>query len=154
MTMTLPRIGLGCMALSGLYGPLSKAEALDVIHCALDQGVSHFDTAELYGPHTNGSLLAEALDGRSHGWTIETKVGYAIRDGAVVGIDNTAATLLVDRGKVAEIGLSAVDGATLARAHAVHPVAAVQNEYSLIARSAEEDTLPRARKFHSSRSRR
>ena len=54
---------------------------------------------------------------------------------------------LVGQGKAAEIGPSAVDGATLALAHAVHPIAAVQNEYSLVVRSAENDALPRAREL-------
>lgn len=186
--MTIPRIGLGCMALTGLYGTIAKKDAIGIIHCAIDHGISHFDTAELYGPYTNETLLAEALRGRSHAITIATKVGYAIVDGAIAGIDNSAASLrssvdgclrrlrrdridllylhrvdlhrvdtrvpvedtvgvladLVAQGKVATIGLSAVDGATLKRAHAVHPIAAVQNEYSLIARAPEADVLPRA----------
>lgn len=182
--MIIPSIGLGCMALTGLYGPITKADAIAVIHCALDHGIRHFDTAELYGPYLNESLLAEALDGRRYGATIATKVGYAIQGGNIAGIDNSAASLrssvdgclkrlrrdridllylhrvdaripvedtvgvvadFVRQGKVATIGLSAVDGATLARAHVVHPIAAVQNEYSLIARAAEADALPRAR---------
>lgn len=181
--MTIPRIGLGCMALSGLYGPIAKKDAIAIIHCAIDHGISHFDTAELYGPYTNETLLADALSGRSHAITIATKVGYAIEDGAIAGIDNSAASLrssvdgclrrlrrdridllylhrvdarvpvedtvgvladLVAHGKVTTIGMSAVDGATLERAHAVHPIAAVQNEYSLIARTPEADVLPRA----------
>lgn len=181
--MTIPRIGLGCMALTGLYGPITEKDAIAIIHCAIDHGISHFDTAELYGPYTNETLLAEALRGRSHAITIATKVGYAIVDGAIAGIDNSAASLrssvdgclrrlrrdridllylhrvdtrvpvedtvgvladLVARGKVTTIGLSAVDGETLKRAHAVHPIAAVQNEYSLIARAPEADVLPRA----------
>lgn len=182
--MIIPGIGLGCMALTGLYGPIAKADAIALIHCALDHGIRHFDTAELYGPYLNESLLAEALDGRTHAATIATKVGYAIQGGNIAGIDNSAESLrssvdgclkrlrrdridllylhrvdaripiedtvgvladLVARGKVATIGLSAVDGATLTRAHAVHPIAAVQNEYSLIARAAEANALPRAR---------
>lgn len=172
------------MALTGLYGPIDKRDAITVIHCALDHGIRHFDTAELYGPYTNESLLAEALDGREHAATIATKVGYAIKGGTIAGLDNSAASLrasvdgclkrlrrdridllylhrvdtkvpieesvgvladLVVRGKVAAIGLSAVDGATLARAHGVHPIAAVQNEYSLIARAAQGDVLQQAR---------
>ena len=181
--MIVPRLGLGCMALTGLYGPIAKNGAIAIIHCALDHGIRHFDTAELYGPYINETLLAEALDGRIPATTIATKVGYAIEGGNISGIDNRPATLrsgvdgclkrlrrdcidllylhrvdvtipiedtigvladLLRQWKVASIGLSAVDGPTLGRAQAVHPIAAVQNEYSLIARTAEADVLPRA----------
>ena len=182
--MIVPRIGLGTMALTGIYGPVTKSEAHAVIHCAVDYGIRHFDTAELYGPYTNEELLAEALGSRSHAVTIATKVGYALHEGKIVGIDNSARRLrssvdgcltrlrrdcvdllylhrvdpripiedtvgvladLVTEGKAAAVGLSAVEGSTLARARTVHPIAAVQNEYSLIDRSAESDALPRAR---------
>ncbi len=171
------------MALTGLYGAITKRDATAIIHCAIDHGIRHFDTAELYGPYTNETLLSEALAGRNYAATIATKVGYAIHDGNIVGIDNSAAYLrcsvdgslrrlrrdcidllylhrvdarvpiedtigvltdLIARGKVKTIGLSAVDGPTLERAHAVHSIAAIQNEYSLIARAAEADILRRA----------
>lgn len=44
------RIGLGCMALTGIYGHIARDVAIDIIRHAFDMGVTHFDTAELYGP--------------------------------------------------------------------------------------------------------
>ena len=57
-------IGLGCMGMSHGYGPARPIEAMKaLIHEALDQGVTFFDTAECYGPYANESLVGEALEG-------------------------------------------------------------------------------------------
>lgn len=82
------RIGLGCMALTGLYGKVDKSQAISTIHAALDFGVQHFDTAELYGPYTNEELLAEALSATSNTATVATKFGYKIVDGQIEGRDS------------------------------------------------------------------
>ena len=55
-------IGLGCMSMSFGYGPAGdKQEMINVIRSAVEQGVSFFDTAEVYGPFTNEELVGEAL---------------------------------------------------------------------------------------------
>jgi aryl-alcohol dehydrogenase-like predicted oxidoreductase len=81
------------MALSGVYGRVAKEDALAVIRTALDLGVEHFDTAELYGPYTNEELLAEAL-GRSNGKvSIATKFGYKLDADGIVGLDSSPAAI-------------------------------------------------------------
>lgn len=57
-------VGLGCMGMSAFYGGADEAQSIAVIHRALDLGVTLFDTAEMYGPHTNEVLVGKALKGR------------------------------------------------------------------------------------------
>jgi aryl-alcohol dehydrogenase-like predicted oxidoreductase len=82
------RIGLGCMALTGTYGPVSRDAAIGIIRRALDLGVVHFDTAELYGPYLNEELLSDALGHERMGVEIATKFGYRIQDGKIAGLDS------------------------------------------------------------------
>jgi aryl-alcohol dehydrogenase-like predicted oxidoreductase len=74
------RIGLGCMALTGIYGRIERRDAIAVIHRALDLGIGHFDTAELYGPYVNEELLAEALGNQRAEVRIATKFGYKLEN--------------------------------------------------------------------------
>nr|WP_313427772.1 aldo/keto reductase [Brevundimonas diminuta] len=173
-------VGLGCMGMSAFYGAADEAQSIAVIHRALDLGVSLFDTAEMYGPHTNEVLLGKALKGRRDEAFIATKFGInrqpdgsAITDGSPanvrravegslsrLGVDhidlyyqhridpNTpieetvgAMAELVKEGKVRFIGLSEAAPATLRRAHAEHPITALQTEYSLWSRDPEDELL-------------
>lgn len=83
------RIGLGCMALTGVYGPISRDVAVRIIQRAIELGVTHFDTAELYGPYLNEELLAEALGPDKNNVEIATKFGYRFQNGKIVGLDST-----------------------------------------------------------------
>lgn len=83
------RVGLGCMAFTGIYGPISRSRAIRIIQRALDLGVTHFDTAELYGPYLNEELLAEALGPAEASVEIATKFGYRLQGGKIVGLDST-----------------------------------------------------------------
>jgi pyridoxine 4-dehydrogenase len=70
-------IGLGCMGLSFAYGPATEEQqAIRLLHSALDQGVTFFDTAEAYGPHTNETLLGNALSANRDKVVIATKFGF------------------------------------------------------------------------------
>ena len=73
---TVSALGLGCMGMSAFYGPRDDAQSLATLHHALDVGVSFFDTADIYGPHTNEELLGRALAGRRDKAFIATKVGF------------------------------------------------------------------------------
>lgn len=173
-------VGLGCMGMSAFYGAADEAQSIAVIHRALDLGVTLFDTAEMYGPHTNEVLLGKALKGRRDEAFIATKFGInrqsdgsAVTDGSPanvrravegslsrLGVDhidlyyqhridpNTpieetvgAMAELVKEGKVRFIGLSEAAPATLRRAHAEHPITALQTEYSLWSRDPEDELL-------------
>ena len=173
-------VGLGCMGMSAFYGGADEAQSIAVIHRALDLGVTLFDTAEMYGPHTNEVLLGKALKDRRDKAFIATKFGInrqadgsAITDGSPanvrravegslsrLGVDHIdlyyqhridpnmpieetvgAMAELVKEGKVRFLGLSEAAPATLRRAHAEHPITALQTEYSLWSRDPEDELL-------------
>jgi aryl-alcohol dehydrogenase-like predicted oxidoreductase len=72
-------LGLGCMGMSSAYGPAAdKGEMIQLIHAAHDLGVTHFDTAEAYGPFVNEQLVGEALQPIRDKVTIATKFGFDI----------------------------------------------------------------------------
>ncbi|MEV1044632.1 aldo/keto reductase [Streptomyces sp. NPDC049916] len=179
------RIGLGAMGMSAFYTGAGRDDAASVrtIHRALDLGVTHLDTAEVYGPHVNEELVGRAIRGRRDGVVVATKFGllspsgrpgpdstpaavrvavegslrrlgtdridlyYQHRVDPGVPIEETVGALgdLVSEGKVLHIGLSEASASTIRRAHAVHPVAAVQSEYSLWTRDVEAEVLPALR---------
>jgi aryl-alcohol dehydrogenase-like predicted oxidoreductase len=181
---TLPAIGLGCMGLSEFYGPpTEQGAAIKLLHEAVELGVEHFDTAEMYGIGANESLLGNAFHDRRDKVFIATKFGPT-RDpetGAFTGINGSrencrravegslerlrtdvidlyylhrvdpatpieetvsAMAELVSEGKVRAIGLSEASGDTLRRAAKIHPIAAVQSEYSIFSRDIEDGVIP------------
>ena len=72
-------LGLGCMSMTSAYGPAAdKGEMIELIHAAYDLGVTHFDTAEAYGPFANEALVGEALQPIRDKVTIATKFGFDI----------------------------------------------------------------------------
>jgi aryl-alcohol dehydrogenase-like predicted oxidoreductase len=82
-------IGLGCMGLSFGYGPATdRADAIKLLRDAVDRGVTHFDTAEAYGPFANEELLAEALGPVRDKVVIATKFGFTFEDGKQRGINS------------------------------------------------------------------
>jgi aryl-alcohol dehydrogenase-like predicted oxidoreductase len=78
------------MALTGIYGPVPRETAVNLIHRALDLGLTHFDTAELYGPYANEELLSDALGPNRNAVEIATKFGYRLENGRIVGLDSTS----------------------------------------------------------------
>jgi aryl-alcohol dehydrogenase-like predicted oxidoreductase len=185
-------IGLGCMNLCHAYGaPVSEAQAERLLLAALDAGVTHFDTAALYGFGASETLVGKMLGAHRAKFTLASKCGMQGMDVAGDGklvrvIDGRPATIratceaalqrlrtdvidlyylhrwdksvpiedsvgaladLVRAGKIRAIGLSEVSAATLRRAHAVHPIAALQTEYSLWTRNPEIAVLAACREL-------
>jgi aryl-alcohol dehydrogenase-like predicted oxidoreductase len=87
-------LGLGCMGLSGVYGPTSDDEAVATITAAIDRGVTLLDTGDFYGMGHNEMLLARAIQGRRHQVQLSVKFG-AMRgpDGSWGGIDTRPAAV-------------------------------------------------------------
>jgi pyridoxine 4-dehydrogenase len=75
-------LGLGCMAMSGIYGSTDEAESIATIHAAIDAGINLLDTGDFYGMGHNEMLLREAIDGR------RDQVFVAVKFGALRGPDN------------------------------------------------------------------
>src|SRR5580698_7978664 len=78
--LEVSELGLGCMGMSWAYGPTtgSKQEMISLLHAAVDQGVTFFDTAEVYGPLTNEELVGEALSPLKDKVVIATKFGFEL----------------------------------------------------------------------------
>ena len=88
-TLEVSAIGLGCMGMSFGYGPAGdKKEMMAVIRAAVEQGVTFFDTAEVYGPFTNEELVGEALEPFKGEVIIATKFGFNIQDGKMNGVNS------------------------------------------------------------------
>lgn len=81
------------MALTGIYGQIERGDAIAVIHRAIDLGIDHFDTAELYGPYANEELLAEALGSRRSEVRIATKFGYKLENRRIAGLDSKPSSI-------------------------------------------------------------
>src|SRR6266581_2063993 len=86
--LDVSRIGLGTMAMSGYYlDPTSSdAESIRTIQRALELGVTHIDTAEIYGPYANEELVGRALEGRRDGVVVATKFGFVSHAGGGPGV--------------------------------------------------------------------
>lgn len=169
-------VGLGCMNLSHAYGvPPSHEQGEAVLQKALDLGITHFDSAALYGFGRNEELVGPFLKSHRDKIVLVSKGGMRGENG-VRSIDASPAKLredienslrrlqtdvidlyylhrydkvtpveesvgeisrFVEEGKVRAIGLSEVSAETIRKAHSVHPIAAVQSEYSLWSRNVE-----------------
>ena len=184
--LTVSAQGLGCMGMSAFYGAHDDTESLATLHRALDLGVTLFDTADMYGPHTNERLLAQVLAERREDMVLATKFAIRVDADGNRTIDGTpeyvrqacdaslqrlgietidlyyqhrvdprtpieetvgAMAELVQAGKVRHLGLSEAGADTLRRASAVHPIAALQSEWSLWSRDVEADIVPAAREL-------
>jgi aryl-alcohol dehydrogenase-like predicted oxidoreductase len=188
---TGPRVsalGLGCMGMSGMYGPSDRAESIATIHAALDAGLDLLDTGDFYGMGHNEMLIGEALKNvpreqalisvkfgalrdPANGWggndtrpvAMKNFLAYTLQRLGVdyidvyrparldpnVPIEETIGAIadMVKAGYVRHIGLSEVGTETIRRAAAVHPIADLQIEYSLISRGIEDGILQTCREL-------
>ena len=184
--LSVSAIGLGCMSLSGIYGAANDAESEDLIRQAVDRGIDHLDSSDMYGWGHNEEVVGRAIKGRRDRVVLVTKFGQVRREGQANGVDGRpeyvaqacAASLkrlgvdvidvyyqhrvdpsvpiedtvgamarLVQEGKVRYLGLSEARPETIRRAHKVHPISAVQTEYSLLYRTEAEETRETTRQL-------
>ena len=180
-SLSINRMGLGCMGMSEFYGSFNEEESINTLHKAIDLGINFFDTADMYGSGANEELLGRAFRGRWSEVVLATKFAvmrgpngeflgvngkpeyirnaceqslrrlgtdsidlyYMHRQDPQVEIEEIVGTMaeLIKQGKVKHIGLSEIGPDILRRAHAVHPITALQSEYSLWSREPEEELL-------------
>src|ERR1700749_3504741 len=97
-SLDVSRIGLGAMSMSGYYNIAegSDAESIRTIHRALDLGVTHLDTAEIYGPFLNEELVGRAIKGRRDQVVLATKFGIVSHSGRAPDVlDSSPASIRV-----------------------------------------------------------
>jgi aryl-alcohol dehydrogenase-like predicted oxidoreductase len=91
--LDVSRIGLGAMTMAGIYtseGGLDDDESIRTIHRALDLGVTHIDTAEIYGPFHSEQLVGRAIKGRRDQVVVATKFGLVSHSGGGVGVTDSS----------------------------------------------------------------
>jgi aryl-alcohol dehydrogenase-like predicted oxidoreductase len=185
---TVSAFGLGCMGMSGGYGPADDQESIATVHAALEAGITMIDTGDFYGMGHNEMLIRDALkggkrqrafiavkcgamrapdlkylgdDGRPA--AVKNFLSYSLRRlgtdyidlyqpsrvDPAVPIEDTIGAIaeMVKAGYVRHIGVSEASATTVRRAHAVHPVATLQIEYSLFSRGIELEILPALREL-------
>ncbi len=181
-TLQVGRIGLGCMGMSEFYGgTVDDAGHIKILQTAIDLGINHFDTADMYGVGHNEELLSKAFSDRWDKITVATKFGvqrgangewlgicgrpeyvkeacekslkrlgletidlyYQHRPDPNVPVEESVGAMkkLVEEGKVRFIGLSEFSAEQLRAAHGIHPITALQTEYSLWTRNVEEEGI-------------
>jgi len=177
--LSVSAIGLGCMSLSGIYGAAEDAQSEALLAHAIDIGINHLDSSDMYGWGHNEEVIGRAIKGRRDKVVLASKFGQVRRDGQPNGVDGRPAYVmaaceaslkrlgvsvidlyyqhrvdpevpveetvgamarLVEQGKVRFLGLSEAKPDRIRRAHAVHPIAAVQTEYSILYRTEAEET--------------
>jgi aryl-alcohol dehydrogenase-like predicted oxidoreductase len=108
--LAVSAMGLGCMGMTYAYGTSDESEAIATIHRALELGVNFFDTAEVYGPHTNERLLGRALRGRRDGVVIATKFGFRIGEDGPAGVNGSPENVKRVAGEsLARLGIDCID---------------------------------------------
>jgi len=175
-------VGLGCMGMSGVYGPADEEESIATIHAAMEAGITLLNTGDFYGAGHNEMLVGRALAGKRDRAFVSVKFGAQLEPpGRIVGFDARPVAVktyltytlrrlrtdyvdlyqparvdpnvpiedtvgavkeLIDAGYVRHLGLSEAGVGSIRRAHAVHPVAALETEYSLATRDPEPGVLP------------
>lgn len=163
-------IALGAMAFAGWYGQSDDDAGVRAIQRAIDEGITLIDTAEVYGAGKSETLVGRAVRDRRDRAVVATKASrgspaylreaidrslkhlgldhvdlyYLHRVDAEVPIEDSVGAMadMVRAGKVRAIGLSEAGPGTIRRAHATHPIAALQTEYSLLQRDPERDLFP------------
>ena len=183
--LTVSSIGLGYMGMSDFYGSHDHESSFATLDQAVRNGVTFWDTSDIYGPKTNEQLIGKFFKKRKGARskiTLATKFGimrddagnflgfnghpdyvkqacdaslrrlgtdcidlyYQHRMDPNIPIEDTVGAMsdLVTQGKVRYLGLSEAGADTLKRAHAVHPISALQSEYSLWSRDIETTILP------------
>ena len=152
-------IGLGCMSLSGVYGAAEDTASEDLIRHAIDQGINHLDSADMYGWGHNEEVVGRAIKGRRDRVVLATKFGQTRRDGQPNGVNGRPAYVM--QACDASLGRLGVDVIDLYYQHRVDPDVPIEDTVGAMSRLVEQgkvrylglseahpDTISRAHKVH------
>jgi aryl-alcohol dehydrogenase-like predicted oxidoreductase len=130
-------IGLGCMAMSGMYGPADRGEAIATIHAALDAGITLLDTGDFYGMGHNEMLIGEALKGVSRdSYQLSVKFG-ALRDPAGNWLGNDTRPAVVKNALAQTLNKLGTDYIDMYRPARLDPQVPIEDTVGAIAECVE-----------------
>ncbi|MDE2361312.1 MAG: aldo/keto reductase [Hyphomicrobiales bacterium] len=157
--LSVSPIGLGCMSLAGVYGAADDRESEKLIHHAIDCGVNHLDTADMYGWGHSESIVGRAIKGRRDEIVLATKFGQVKGEGGVNGVDGRPE--YVKEACDACLQRLGVDVIDLFYQHRVDPKTPVEETFGAMAElvkagkvralgisEAKPETIERAHKTH------
>jgi aryl-alcohol dehydrogenase-like predicted oxidoreductase len=152
-------IGLGCMSLSGVYGAAEDTASEDLIRHAIDEGINHLDSADMYGWGHNEDVVGRAIKGRRDRVVLATKFGQTRRDGQPNGVNGRPE--YVAQACDASLKRMGVDVIDLYYQHRVDPDVPIEETVGGMSRLVEKgkvrylglseaapDTITRAHKVH------
>lgn len=137
-------IGIGCMPMikggNFVYGSdADPDEAIKTIHKAIDEGVTFFDTAQIYGPFSNEELVGKAIKGKREGLVIATKFGFRFTGSEITGVDGSAANARVSvEGSLKRLGIDCID---LFYQHRVDPAVPIEDTVGGLADLVKEGKI-------------
>ena len=157
--LSVSAIGLGCMSLSGVYGAADDAESEDLIRRAIDKGVDHLNSSDMYGWGHNEEVLGRAIKGRRDRVVLVTKFGQVRREGQPNGVDGSPAYVMrACEASLKRLGADVID---VYYQHRVDPGVPIEETVGAMARLVEQgkvrylglsearpETIRRAHKVH------
>jgi aryl-alcohol dehydrogenase-like predicted oxidoreductase len=137
--LSVSAIGLGCMSLSGIYGAAEDAASEQLIRYAIDQGVDHLDSSDMYGWGHNETLLGRAIKGLRERIVLATKFGQIRREGQPNGVDGRPEYVQAAcEASLKRLGTDVID---LYYQHRVDPSVPIEETVGAMARLAEQGKI-------------
>src|SRR4029450_9430430 len=134
--LSVSAIGLGCMSLSGVYGAANDAESEDLIRKAVDRGIDHLDSSDMYGWGHNEEVGGRALKGHRDRVALVTKCGQIRREGQPNGVDGSSEYVAqACEASLKRLGVEAID---VYYQHRVDPSVPIEETVGAMARLVQQ----------------
>ncbi|MEZ5817297.1 MAG: aldo/keto reductase [Hyphomicrobiaceae bacterium] len=158
-TLSVSAVGLGCMSLSGVYGAADDTQSVALIQHAIDEGINHLDSSDMYGWGHNEEVVGRAIKGRRDKVVLASKFGQTRREGQPNGVDGRPGYVAAAcEASLKRLGVDVID---LYYQHRVDPDVPVEDTVGAMARlveagkvrylglcEAHPDRIARAHKVH------
>ena len=134
--LTVSAVGLGCMSLSGIYGAADDAQSEDLIRHAIDEGVDHLDSSDMYGWGHNETVIGRAIKGRRDRVVLATKFGQTQNPGGPNGVNGRPEYVMeACEASLKRLGEDVID---LYYQHRVDPSVPIEDTVGAMARLVEQ----------------